>query len=445
MIRTLRLKNVGPADHLQLQLGDRLNILTGDNGLGKSFLLDIMWWSLTRNWPKNINPKIQGGYVAKPIDVKTTANISFSLQNRSEKAENNYQATYCPREERWSGNASRPINSGLVIYAMSDGSFALFDPARNYSPARYLDEEFAQQADKSRPAAYVYSQSEIWEGASSKKHSEHFSGLLYDWAFWQSSNSRYFKQLQSVLKSLSTKEEPLEVGELSRFTLDDDRFYPTIKTALGQQVVLPHASSGIKRIVALAYFLVHAWKKHCENAALIGEEPTDQITFLIDEVEAHLHPKWQRQIIPAILKVITELSEKAHTQLITATHSPLIMASLEPRFDKTQDLWIDFDIRDGEIKVRKEEFSKLGSINNWLESEAFNLKNSYAAEYDSLIEQAKALISSQRLEKPSAEEIEQMRIQLAEALQPSDPFLFYWRSICEKKGYLPRVEDNDCA
>ena len=27
-----------------------MNFLTGDNGLGKTFLLDIAWWVLTQTW-----------------------------------------------------------------------------------------------------------------------------------------------------------------------------------------------------------------------------------------------------------------------------------------------------------------------------------------------------------------------------------------------------------
>ena len=54
MIDTLKTVNVGPAPTLSLVFGQRLNLLTGDNGLGKSFLLDIAWWALTRRWPAEI-------------------------------------------------------------------------------------------------------------------------------------------------------------------------------------------------------------------------------------------------------------------------------------------------------------------------------------------------------------------------------------------------------
>jgi predicted ATP-binding protein involved in virulence len=44
------MKDVGPAARFDLTLGERLNVLTGDNGLGKSFVLDVAWWALTGTW-----------------------------------------------------------------------------------------------------------------------------------------------------------------------------------------------------------------------------------------------------------------------------------------------------------------------------------------------------------------------------------------------------------
>ena len=48
MLKELKLSHVGPAPSMELEFGERLNLITGDNGLGKSFLLDIAWWSMTR-------------------------------------------------------------------------------------------------------------------------------------------------------------------------------------------------------------------------------------------------------------------------------------------------------------------------------------------------------------------------------------------------------------
>ena len=37
MLERLELKNVGPAPEMALDMAPRLNLITGDNGLGKSF------------------------------------------------------------------------------------------------------------------------------------------------------------------------------------------------------------------------------------------------------------------------------------------------------------------------------------------------------------------------------------------------------------------------
>lgn len=50
MLKNIDLRNVGPSRRLKVDFSPRLNLLTGDNGLGKTFILDVAWWALTRKW-----------------------------------------------------------------------------------------------------------------------------------------------------------------------------------------------------------------------------------------------------------------------------------------------------------------------------------------------------------------------------------------------------------
>ena len=79
MLEYLHLTNVGPAPEMEMELAPRLNLITGDNGLGKSFLLDVAWWALTRRWPHDLNANLTSGYAARPTDVKVTATIEFCV------------------------------------------------------------------------------------------------------------------------------------------------------------------------------------------------------------------------------------------------------------------------------------------------------------------------------------------------------------------------------
>jgi len=57
MLERLKLGNVGLSAEMELSCRRRLNLLTGDNGLGKTFLMDVAWWVLTGHWPRDVNPR----------------------------------------------------------------------------------------------------------------------------------------------------------------------------------------------------------------------------------------------------------------------------------------------------------------------------------------------------------------------------------------------------
>jgi len=50
VIHYLKTQDIGPTRELEFQFASRINMLTGDNGLGKTFVLDLLWWTLTSTW-----------------------------------------------------------------------------------------------------------------------------------------------------------------------------------------------------------------------------------------------------------------------------------------------------------------------------------------------------------------------------------------------------------
>src|SRR5690554_6874213 len=249
MIKSLIIEGVGPAPKMALDFGSRLNLLTGDNGLGKSFLLDIAWWALTRKWPAQINPRLTSGNMARPSGGEGRITFEFTGKAKAER----YTSTFKPKDQDWTGRPGRPANPGLVLYAMADGSFAVWDPARNY----WRTQGGIDVQD--RPPAYVFSPNQVWDGLPGGEGKWLCNGLIRDWASWQKENGHSFINLCSVLKALAPSEkESLIPGELTRISLDDVRDIPTIRMLYEQDVPVVHASSGMRRIMALGYFLVWA-------------------------------------------------------------------------------------------------------------------------------------------------------------------------------------------
>lgn len=432
MLNHLKLTHVGPASSMELAFGPRLNLITGDNGLGKSFLLDIAWWALTRRWPAEVNKHLTAGLMALPQpQTNGKASIAFSFSAKSKTAEE-YQSTFERQAQAWTGRAGRPANPGLVLYAQVDGSFAVWDPARNYWRKKgNIDVQ-------DRPPAYVFTAREVWDGLRDEERGLLCNGLIADWAGWQKEKGATYKSLCAVLRALApTDTEPIEPGELTRISLDDPRDMPTLRMPYGQSVPVLHASAGMRRIIALAYLLVWSWEEHLKASRLLGQSPTSQVIFLIDEIEAHLHPRWQRKIVGALLDVMQALASAASVQVIAATHSPLVMASVETFFDSAQDAWFDLDFvhePTGErVVLQQREFVRHGDVCNWLTSEAFDLPSARSLEAEKLLEEAARLLDDPDV---TAMEIEKMHQQLIAILSPIDPFLFRWRAIGEKKGLL---------
>ncbi len=369
MLEYLRLKNVGPAPEMEMRLAKRLNLITGDNGLGKSFLLDVAWWALTRRWPAEVNPSVASGLMARPAKGGT-ATIEFSFHAKVKRE--SYQSKFDRRAEAWTGRAGRPANPGLVLYAQVDGGFSVWDPSRNYW--RKTKDMDIQE----RQPAYVFSSREVWNGLRSGE-TQLCNGLIADWALWQKEGGKVFQQLTSVLDTLSpAADEQLAPGELTKLSVDDARWMPTLRMPYGLDVPIVYASAAMKRVAALAYLLVWSWQEHVRAAEILDEQPTTQVTFLIDELESHLHPHWQRIIVRSLLQVMKALAGKASMQIVAATHSPLLLASLEPIFDQEEDAWFDIDLerKNGlpRVLLRKREFVRLGEASDWLTSEAFDLK-----------------------------------------------------------------------
>lgn len=425
MIRHLKMSNVGPAPKMELEFGRRLNLLTGDNGLGKSFLLDIAWWAMTRKWPAELNPKLTAGKVALPTDKKQKAEIDFSFSAVSGIMK--YRSSFDPQVQNWTIRQGRPPNPGLVFYALADGSFAVWDPARNYWRSKGKE-------GKERPAAYVFSPKEVWDGLQREDGTWLCNGLIRDWAGWQKEKGRAFDSLLAVLEVLSpSADEKFIPGNLTRISLDDVRDMPTLKMPYGQEVAVVHASSGMRRIIALAYFLVWCWEEHLKAKELLGEEPETKTVFLVDEVESHLHPRWQRMVIPALMKVMDELMASSEVQLIAVTHSPLIMASVEPFFDAQQDAWFDLDLVNNQVILSQRQFIRQGDIRSWLTSQAFDMKSGYSLEAERVLEDAAQALRDKNFNKDDAKAIDK---RLREVLSDIDPFWMRWRFVAEKKGWL---------
>ena len=186
-----------------------------------------------------------------------------------------------------------------------------------------------------------------------------------------------------------------------------------------------------------SYIITWAWSEHRIAAGLQGAAVTSEVTMLFDEVESHLHPRWQRSILKALKDVGSALLDGAGLQLIASTHSPLVLASAEPWFDPDQDAWLDLDLEGDppEARLRRRTYTPRGTPGAWLTSEAFDLRT----ERGSIEAEQAVLRARELLRKPDAslDEVMEVHAHLRRVLPDVDRIWVRWNAFVEERGGTP--------
>ena len=89
----------------------------------------------------------------------------------------------------------------------------------------------------------------------------------------------------------------------------------------GQRIAIDMLSDGFKSIFSIVLDII----RRLALAPDFGEEEfyKKEAVVLIDEIDCHIHPKWQRKLIPAFRELFP------NCQFIITTHSPYILDSLQ--------------------------------------------------------------------------------------------------------------------
>ncbi len=84
-----------------------------------------------------------------------------------------------------------------------------------------------------------------------------------------------------------------------------------------------YLSDGIRNVVGVALDIAYRAVKlnHWIGEGAVRETPG---IVMIDEVDMHLHPSWQQEILPALSKAFPKI------QFVVSTHSPQVLTTVEP-------------------------------------------------------------------------------------------------------------------
>ena len=209
-------------------------------------------------------------------------------------------------------------------------------------------------------------------------------------------NSKYGKLKEKVIDAIRIIMKH-EVTDISIGVNSKNRPEVLFKTSYGE-VPLHELSMGYKTFLAwMVDFAKGMIDKYAESANPLAEPAV----CLLDEIDLHLHPKLQRNVVDFLLETFKQ------TQFIVSSHSPLIVQS-----NNDVNLILLNKVKDYVVVENNPE-----SIANWridqiLVSDLFGLKSSRSEQLESLWNERERLLGRKSINKSQEKRIAEIEQQV---------------------------------
>jgi predicted ATP-dependent endonuclease of OLD family len=286
----LHLSGIGGIDALDLQFGRGVNILCGPNGIGKTTIIEAIAHCFVAN----------GTTTLKRNALAEIGSVTASVMMGEEKRDVTFNIEkFSPRD-----------NSNLHTFHEYSISILYLSINRNitYSP---LD---AVGRDPPRDSNTVWQET---------KMGVHFSDAK-NWfvnRYLYSAHGEALNETQHLNLKLAKDSFSILNSEFAFDFVDASTNEIMISTPNGK-IYYEYLSSGFKSIISIIFSIIKEVEfRFKENRVLAAS--FDGI-ILIDEIELHLHPVWQSQIIESLAKIFP------YAQFIVTTHSPHVVQAAEP-------------------------------------------------------------------------------------------------------------------
>ena len=449
-VKKLELNNFRGFRKATIEFPDsNLAVFIGTNGKGKSSVLDLVAIFLADFLAKMGYNKPIYGSLFMPTDINISENInsqSVYLESFNEITLVSGEIDGLPRGEeihidetvRMSRESFGMIRSNRVLdYCLrlkdilkSEGASVNLPILAYYVDTRYFDNSYSLNSKKGT-RKNAYPQFDAYDDAFDRKIRN-----FNDFIFWYKKEEDIENEQIKRLKDFDYKNPKLEVirktilnvfEKLGADKFNDLRFERVLKeedyyfrgdenigglfvSKNNQNLSLKQLSAGEKMLLMVVCDV--ARRLTIANPGLSDPLQGEGIV-LIDEIELHLHPKWQREVIPALLATFPNI------QFLITTHSPQVLS----RVDK-EDIFL---LENGE--VFKLSSNPKGLDTNAILEEIMDTPK-YPQHVDDLVEKLFTLIQQKKFDQAGT-----VRSKVVEA-SPDNPALQRADSMIERLKVL---------
>ena len=328
-IHQLKLERFRGASRLPLQLDARLNVFVGMNGAGKSSVLDAT--AILLSWLANrIKRPTASGRSITESDIRNreqTANLELRLTDAGQsfewklaKARRGYS-----RQDSASGLVGATEKAQMIQASMAESGGNTDIPLFAYYPVNraVLDIPLRIRGRHDFDLLSAYDGS-LTSGASFRTFFEWFR----EREDLENENRKYQdqgikpdgfpfpdRQLEAVRRALEQF-----MPDFSNLRVRRNPLRMEVEK-LGQPLTVNQLSDGEKCLMAMVGDLARRFA----IANPVRDNPLEgQGIVLIDEIDLHLHPQWQRMVVPRLLAVFP------NGQFLISTHSPQVITHVQP-------------------------------------------------------------------------------------------------------------------
>lgn len=361
-LKKLTLANFRGFDQIDLAFADDVTVIAGVNGVGKSGVLKALTsalslalpkFTVSRESPLGLNDTdVQSGKPGLSMSVTLSLDMARVIVDftraaplAADKAETLIKRRddlrFATRETKKGSKEELEINDEIRLIELQ------LDQAADIAGVRILPDDDASagdelvarlKGDSEQPLAVFYTTSrflsrlpptlpktkETDAATAYEKALNQLEVSLNDFANWYrvveseaetATKERLFQQLEQAITTF--------LPEVRNLRLHDGRPPRFSVTKSGKPLLLEQLSDGERGLLALVFDLTR-------RLAIANPDSDDPIAegvalVLIDEIELHLHPKWQRDVLQRLHGTFKAC------QFVVTTHSPLVLGEVQAR------------------------------------------------------------------------------------------------------------------
>ena len=329
-ISKLSIANFRKFESYSIDFERQLTVLVGDNGAGKSTLIDAACVALGTLFQKIENAKAPGidpqdarGAVVKQgdmFDVQSQYPVTVDTSGIILGEDTSWSRSLNSAKGRLTqANASALIEAGGHLQKLiSNGDEAILPILARYGTDRLWKQTSSK--DKQLPNRTLGYEDALQAASNEAKMNAWFKSQ----SIWEWQNRRDSALFAAVKKALASCFEAAAAtqGAMVDYDAELEQLVFTYHTADGvyHRDRIHSMSDGYRGTLSLIADI--AYRMATLNPAM-GEHVLETPgVVMIDEVDLHLHPRWQARILEDLVRVFPNV------QFIVTTHSPIVVASV---------------------------------------------------------------------------------------------------------------------